>query len=229
MRSNRRQPVRSARRWWLLAAASVAGVGLVGTGVALAAASSSSSGTPGAAGGSGATGAGVTATQQPATRVSPTGPVGLTNTSAIGSNGVAKTAMQWPSSMNDQILAWRKGSGGSAMTRVTIQLGTAAQTAGLGRYTETKQACAELISSTETARNAPPIPDSAIQHAYATSLSGLAQAAADCRNALATHAKGDEDVTVTVNKDLMSRALTELANASRELYAATAEIRALPR
>ncbi|MBV9444628.1 MAG: hypothetical protein JO345_01830 [Streptosporangiaceae bacterium] len=235
MKSDRRQPrwqpVRSVRggRRWLLAAAAVAGVGLVGTGVALAAASSSSSSSAKL----GATGAaptgGGTFTQQPSTRVTPTGPVGITSASSVRTNGVAKTAMQWPSGENSQILAWKTGSGGSAMTAVTTQLGDLAQTAGLGRYTDTKQACAKLASSVGTARNAPPIPDTSMQHAYATSLTGLAQAAADCRSALSTKPHGDEDVDVTVNKSLMSKALTELEAASKELYTATAEIRELQR
>lgn len=231
MRSDRQQPMRpgpgDGGKRWLIVVGSVAVASLLGTGVALAAASSPSAAKHGATR-SGPT-VGTTTARQSTTNVTPTGPVGITSASSVGTNGVAKTALQWPSGMNSQIASWKAGSGGSAMTAVTSQLGIVSQTAGLGRYTDTKQACAQLATSVATARSANPIPDMSMQQAYATSLSGLAQAAADCRSALSTRPNGDEDVDVTVNKNLMNKALTELAAASKELYTATAEIRALPR
>ena len=113
------------------------------------------------------------------------------------------------------------------MSAVTTELGTAAQTAAVKLYPDTRQACGRLGSGVETALAASPIPDAAIQRAYATSLATLARAAKDCRGAISVHQEGDEDQAIHVDRGLLNRALAELAAGSKALYTATAQIRAM--
>lgn len=149
------------------------------------------------------------------------------DTKGDGSNGVAKTALRWQPSEQNHIAAWKKGSGGAALSAVTAELGTATQTAAVRLYPDTRQACMSLGSRVATALAKPPIPDAAMQRMYATSLAELAKAATDCHSAISVRQDGDEDQTIHVNNGQLDRALTELASASKALYTATAQIRAL--
>ncbi|HEX6519268.1 MAG TPA: hypothetical protein VF070_04525 [Streptosporangiaceae bacterium] len=153
----------------------------------------------------------------------------ITGSSELRSNGTAKTALQWPTALTSQIQHWTAGSGGAALSAVTAQLGKAAQAGGLKLYAQLRAACANLRSSVQTARNAPPIPDAAMQRLYASTLVGLANAAADCLSAVSVRQAGDEDLQIHVNSALLNRSLAELAVGSKQLYTATAEIRTLRR
>jgi hypothetical protein len=148
-------------------------------------------------------------------------------TKGDGSNGVAKTALRWQPSEQSRIAAWKKGSGGTALSAVTAELGTTTQTAAVRLYPYTRQACMSLGSRVETALAKPPIPDAAMQRMYATSLAELNKAATDCHNAITVRQDGDEDQTIHVDSGQLNRALAELTSASKALYTATAQIRAL--
>lgn len=151
-----------------------------------------------------------------------------TTGSGLTSNGIASTAMRWPSGLEPRIQRWNAGPGGSALRTVTAQLGNTMQVAGVRLYPEVKQACAALGSSVETALAAPPIPYAAMQQAYGKVLARLSRAVTECRNAISVRPEGDEDLQTDLNKALMNRALAEFAAESNALYDATAEIRTLP-
>lgn len=144
-----------------------------------------------------------------------------------GNNGVASTALRWPPALRGQMVRWKAGAGGAAWAAVTAQVGVPAQIAAVRQYPEARQACVSLGSSAERALGAAPIPYRPMQHMYATSLAELAQAAADCRNAISVHQDGEETVAIHLNKALLNRALAELTAGSKTLYAATADIRTL--
>ena len=156
-----------------------------------------------------------------------TAPVPPSRGSTVTSDGIAKTALQAPPELKDQILRWKAGPGGAALSSVTLQLGTAMQAAGVKTYVPMKLACRSLASSINAAQAAPPIPDGAMQRLYTKALAGLSGAAADCRNAVSSHPDGDETLAVHVNTVLLNRSMAELAAKSKLLYKATAEIRAL--
>jgi hypothetical protein len=145
----------------------------------------------------------------------------------VTSDGIAKTAVQAPPRLKHQILRWKAGPGGAALSSVTLQLGTAMQAAGARLYAPTKQACQNLASTINTAQAAPTIPYGVMQRLYARALTGLSTAAADCRNAISQRPDGDESLAVHVNMVLLNQAMAALAAKSRQLYMATAEIRAL--
>jgi hypothetical protein len=147
----------------------------------------------------------------------------------VRSNGIAKTALQWPTALTSQIRRWTAGSGGAALSAVTTQLGKATQAGGLKLYAQMRVTCTNLRSNAETARRAPPIPDGVMQRLYASTLVKLSSAAADCRSAVSIHQVGDEDQEIHVNNALLNQSLAELAAGSRQLYTATAEIRTLRR
>ena len=147
----------------------------------------------------------------------------------VTSNGIAKTAMQWPTALGNQVRQWTAGPGGAALSAVTAQVGKASQAGGLKSYAQMKAACADLGSSVKTAQGAPPIPYDAMQRLYASALTGLAVAVADCRTAISVRSGDDENLIVHVNSALLNRSATELAAGTKELYTATAEIRTLRR
>jgi len=146
----------------------------------------------------------------------------------VTSNGVAKSALQWPRQIQRQMLAWWRGSGGAALTTVETQTGSAMQDAGLKLYSSTRLACVSLASGIGAAQAGPPIPYDVMQRLYARTLAGLSRAATDCHTAISTHADG-EDVQARVNGPLLNQARAELAAMSKKLYKATAEIQALGR
>jgi hypothetical protein len=215
------------RSRWVLLVAGVAGLCAIATGVSLAA-FSAPSGHAGMTSGGGGAGrspsAGAPGAAQPQVPVASgraTAGPGLT------SAGIAKSALRWAPGRQHQMLLWKKGRGGAALSAVTTQLGNAMQAGGVRLYPELRQACVSLAASIATAQAAPAIPDSAMQHSYAGVLSGLSGAAADCRTAISVHAQGDEGLTIKLDKTLLSRALAELAADARKLYTATAEITTL--
>ncbi|MBO0769682.1 MAG: hypothetical protein J2O48_13445, partial [Solirubrobacterales bacterium] len=141
----------------------------------------------------------------------------------------AKTALRWPRGHKDQMVQWNDGPGGADLAAVTQQLGTVMQDIAAQLYPKATLACVGLGSSVEKARNAPPIPDTAMQRAYTSALADLADAVTDCRYALDTQLLDKEDEQVSVDKHLLSQAMTKFATGSGLLYTATADIRLLHR
>jgi len=155
-------------------------------------------------------------------------PVSGTTGSGLTSNGIASTAIRWPSDLEPRIQRWNTGPGGAALRTVTAQLGNTTQVAGVRLYPEVRQACVALGSSVQTALTAPPIPYAAMQQAYDKVLAGLSGAVTECRNAISVRPEGDEDLQVDLSKALLNHSLAEFAAESKALYEATAEIRTLP-
>ena len=137
--------------------------------------------------------------------------------------------MRYPPALKGQIVHWAAGRGGVAWWAVTTQLGGVTQTAGARLYSQLRLQCASLASSAQAAREAPPIPDEAMQRMYTKVLAALSTTAARCRNAISVRPEGDEGQQIYLNKALLNQSLAQFATESRELYTATAEIRALRR
>jgi len=223
----------------LLIVSGAVGVCALAAGVALAVTSSSPGTTLASSGSatsaspaSGSGTAGPSGSQPPASGAPAAGPASAPG--AVGgvvtdtrSNGTAKTSLQWPAALQNQIVTWKAGSGGAALTAVTSQLGNATQAGAVKLYPTMRLACTSLSSAIRTAQAAPPIPDGAMQRMYATSLAVLSTAAADCHSAISEHPEGDEEMAAQVNATLMNRAMDEFTAGSKQLYTATAEIRAL--
>ena len=146
----------------------------------------------------------------------------------VTSKGVTKSALRWPPQLHRQMLRWRAGPGGSALTAVETQMGNAMQAAGLKMYVPMKMACESLASGIGAAQAGPPIPYEAMQRLYAKALAGISRAAIDCRAAISVHVDG-EDVGVHLNHGLLYQSREEFAAMSSKLYKATAEIQALGR
>ncbi len=208
----------------MLLVATAVGLCTIVTGASLAALSSpgGQAGRLAAVGGSTGTGAGRSSQPTPPVPSSSTGP-------NVTTAGIAKTAMQYPPKLKDQILQWAEGSGGAAWSAVTAQLGSVTQAAGARLYSQLRLECATLASSVQAARSAPAIPDEAMQRLYAETLARLSGTAANCRNAISLRPEGDEGQGISVNKGLLSVSLAQFPAESKELYAATAEIRTLRR
>jgi hypothetical protein len=147
----------------------------------------------------------------------------------VTSNGVAKSALQWPPQLEHRMVRWWAGSGGATLTAVEAHMGNAMQAAGLKFYSPMSLACTTLASDINTAQAGPPIPYAAMQRLYARALDGLSVAAADCRAAISVHANGEEDIEVHLDKVLLNRSRAEFAAMSKKLYTATAEVQALGR
>jgi hypothetical protein len=158
----------------------------------------------------------------------PTPPVASSTTGPnITGAGIAKTALQYPPGLKNQILRWTAGRGGTAWSAVTAQLGNATQSGAMQLFPDLRMECASLASSVRTARSAPPIPDEFMERSYARVLVGLSNSAADCQNAISVRPQGDEGQRIDVNRALLDQSLAQFAAESRELYTATAEIRTL--
>jgi hypothetical protein len=162
----------------------------------------------------------------------PTAPVASSHATTrpdVTSDGVAKSALQWPLQLKHQILQWKTGPGGKALATVESQMGSAMQTAGLKLYTPMKMTCTELASDIGTAQAGPPIPYPAMQRMYAKALGRLSTAAADCRSAISVRPEGDENTSIRVDQTLLSQSRLEFAAGSEALYRATAQIQSAHR
>jgi hypothetical protein len=208
---------------WMVMAAVIVFLCLVGAGITVAA--SSSTGDPARAShpadrATSATTAPTTRATAPASRKVMTKPVGT-------SEDIAKTALRFPKRLKPRVLRWNAGPGGKALAAVTAQLGTVMQAGGIRLYNPMKLGCTALAADIRTAQAAPPIPDAAMQRLYAKTLAGLSSAATDCRHAISLKLKGDEDMQTHVQGALVKQSMAEFAAGSNKLYTATAEIRAL--
>jgi hypothetical protein len=153
---------------------------------------------------------------------------GTTSKATVTSHGAAKDALHSRPGLKPRIKRWAKGPGGAALTAVTTQLGNAMQAAAVKQYPAMKQACITLGADVGTARAAPPIPDPAMQHLYAKTLTGLSRASVQCQAAISVRT-GDETNEIHLKARLFQRARMEFAAMSTGLYRATAEVRSLHR
>jgi hypothetical protein len=209
----------------VLLAAGVVGLCAIVTGVSLAAFSSPGGQVSQAAGAS--NGGSPTATARSS---QPTPPIASSTTGPnITSAGIAKTALQYPPALKNQMLHWNAGRGGAELSAVTAHLGNVSQAGGMSLYSQLRLECASLSSSVREARSAAPIPDKVMQRSYARVLAKLSVTAADCRTAISVRQEGDEGQRINVNKVLLKRSLAEFVAESKELYTATAVIRTLRR
>lgn len=207
----------------ILLVAGAVGLCAIATGVSLAVFSSPSGQAGHVADAVNSLGAATAGTAQP------TPPVASSTTGPnVTTNGLAKSALQYPSGLKDPILSWKAGRGGKAWSAVTLQLGNVTQSSGLQQlYPQLRLDCVSLGSMVQTARSAPPIPDALMQQLYAKALVSLARTAVNCQNAITVHPVGDEGTSVDLNKPLLNRSLAEFVAESKQLYTATAEIRTL--
>jgi hypothetical protein len=164
------------------------------------------------------------ATTQSAQPTAPVASSRATTRPDVTSNGVARSALQWPPQLKPQILHWKAGPGGKALATVEGQMGSAMQAAGLKLYNPMKTTCAELASDIGTAQAGPPIPYPAMQQLYTKALGRLSTAAADCRSAISVSPQGDENTSIHVDNALLSQSRLEFAAASKVLYRAIAQI-----
>jgi hypothetical protein len=144
-------------------------------------------------------------------------PVALPSTGAIPLPTYAQPAVK----------TWKAGPGGAALTAVTTQAGAVSQAEGLKEYVEMKSACADLASGVTAARDAPAIPDSAMQVLYQKALTSLATAAGQCKTAIFEQPEGEEYVATTENSSALRAAAAALSSGSKYLFQATGEIAAL--
>lgn len=206
----------------LLGASAALGLCAVAVGVSLTVLSpaSSQAGQISAAGNGSTAGTAASAQPTPPVPSSSTGP-------NVTTAGIAKTALQYPSGLKNQMLSWKKGRGGAAWSAVTAELGNVTQSGGAGLYPQLRQDCESLASSVQAARDAPPIPDTVMQRSYAKILGELATASTGCQAAITVQAGDDENLRVSTNKDVLNRSLAQFATETGTLYTVTAEIRTL--
>jgi hypothetical protein len=119
---------------------------------------------------------------------------------------------------------WDAGPGGPAMGNVSEDLGDALQDAGSRLYDPMRVACLSLSTAVTEAKDAPPVPDPAMQRSYALALTKLASATADCRAAISVDPYGDEDVKTYENPALLHKSMSELAAGVKDLYQATVDL-----
>jgi hypothetical protein len=126
-----------------------------------------------------------------------------------------------------QVAAWNAGQGGAALAAISAHLSTALMAHGIGQFIEMRRACVSLVSDVKTASVQPPIPDATMQHLYKTALDSLAAGAANCKAAITSRPNGAEGSVIHTDPALLNMALSELNIGVRDLYNATAEIKAL--
>jgi hypothetical protein len=136
-------------------------------------------------------------------------------------------ALPLPKDLQAQVRAWDAGRGGAALAAVSTQVGDVTQASGLREYVAMRAACSRLATSVATAQASPPIPDAAMQTAYATALTKLARGARECRAAISQQPDGDEYIVTTENPAKLRASAAALASGSHDLFRATGEIVAL--
>jgi hypothetical protein len=123
------------------------------------------------------------------------------------------------------IKSWNAGSGGTALAQVTTQSGNVLMARNAGQYPEMLRYCNALADAVQSAEGVSPIPDSAMQEIYVTSLNSFKQGASDCTAAITQHAEGIEDTVTNVNHTVLSQAVAEFDLGVRDLYIATDAMR----
>ena len=138
----------------------------------------------------------------------------------------AVAAMHMPRNLATALTRWDAGFGGSALAKVSNDLGNATQDAGIQLYSPMRLACSSLAAAVTAAKDGPPIPDTAMQKSYGLALNRLSAGATDCRAAISVYPYGDEDVKTYENPTLLHQSVSELAAGAKDLYQATVNINA---
>ena len=105
-------------------------------------------------------------------------------------------------------------------------MGTALQAGGVKMFLPMRTACASLAVAVKAAQAGPPLPNKALQKRYATALTRLAKAAANCKSAISVRASGDETVDTHENLALLRRVETDFSAGVKDLYLVTVELAA---
>ena len=125
-----------------------------------------------------------------------------------------------------RLAVWDAGKGGAALKVVSADLGTVLMMHAGKQIPQMPHACRALGVAASAALAAAPIPDASMRLWYKRALAEIGAGATDCRAALSSMLHGDEDLVVNVNTALMDRAMSELTTGSRQLYKATAYVKA---
>jgi hypothetical protein len=128
-----------------------------------------------------------------------------------------------------RVAVWNGGRGGAAWRAVSAQLGTVLMMHAEKRIPALRQGCQTLGSAVTAALAAPPIPDQTMELWYKRALTEIGAGAADCHASITSELHGDEDLVVHQNATLINRAISELSTGSKELYKATAYVKAVGR
>jgi hypothetical protein len=124
------------------------------------------------------------------------------------------------------ISSW-SAAGGKALAHVTTQSENVMAARTARNYPQMLQSCTALAAAVQDAKNAPPIPDTAMQQMYAESLNALKQGATDCMAGITEHQEGLEEPDVNVNQAEVDHAMSELGVGVNDLYTATSALRAI--
>jgi hypothetical protein len=124
-----------------------------------------------------------------------------------------------------QVTSWNKGSGGTALSAVTVASGNVMMAHASAMYPEMLLACHALTTAVQQANGVAPIPDTAMQHEYAAALSAFKQGAADCTAGITQHIEGPEDTVTNVNQADVNSAVASISVGLSKLYIATEVLR----
>jgi len=163
----------------------------------------------------------------PATSVPAQGGTTTAKPKSAAALGLAAGALNLPEKSKAQAAKWYAGRGGAALAVVSEQVGSVTQAGSLRQYATMKTSCSTLAADVRTAQSAPPIPHAAMQALYAKALTNLAAGAADCTKAISKRPEGDEQVRTNQDPALLRQSTAELQAGAKNLFRATAEIKAL--
>jgi hypothetical protein len=124
-----------------------------------------------------------------------------------------------------QVASWNKGSGGTALSAVTVAADNAMMSRGTGAYPAMLLACRSLTAAVRQADAAPPIPDATMEREYTAALSAFKQGASGCLAGITQHVDGPEDTLTYVNKAVIGKASSALTTGLKDLYIATEVLR----
>jgi hypothetical protein len=167
-------------------------------------------------------GAPSTQTGQGSTGATGTGTTGTGTESAKGTAAGPKPLYPGNTSL---VASWNKGTGGTALSAVTLASGAVMMSHSASLYPEMLQACHSLATAVRQASAASPIPDGAMQREYTAALSSFRQGAADCVAGIVQHIEGPEDTVTNVNKAQVGQAVSAISAGLTDLYIATEVLR----
>jgi hypothetical protein len=114
-----------------------------------------------------------------------------------------------------------------AIAHVTTQSENVVSARTAGNYPRMLRYCTALAAAVQDAKNAPAIPDAAMQQMYTQSLNALKQGAADCMAGITVRFEDIEEPGVVVNHAKVDRAMSELGDGLNDLYIATSALRTI--
>jgi hypothetical protein len=123
------------------------------------------------------------------------------------------------------VASWKKGTGGAALSAVTLASGSVMMSHSASLYPEMLQSCRSLATAVRQASAASPIPDGAMQREYTAALSSFRQGVADCVAGIVQHIDGPEDTVTNVNKAQVGQAVSAISAGLTDLYVATEVLR----